>query len=73
MIVANLIEILKTLPPTTEVVICKNNKHEVFSPVERVGQGLFIPWEEPPFNSTIGEMRVAPKNRENCVFLISPE
>lgn len=68
-----LIEFLKTVPPTAEVVICKLNKYEIFAPVEKVGQGMFVPFEEPPFNGNIGEMRVARVGKENCVFLISPE
>jgi hypothetical protein len=68
--VAQLIAQLQTYPPFYEVVVSKNCNGDCFSPVEKVGDARFIPWDEPPFNSHIGEVVPTDSRNKNCVFIV---
>lgn len=68
--VAQMIAHLQTFPAYYEVVISKNMNGDCFSPVEKIGEAQFIPWTEPPFNNHMGELRVANKKHNNCVYLV---
>ncbi len=70
MTAGQLIELLKTYPPYYEVVAAKSIKDEVYSPVEKVESGRFLPWTESPFNSHLGEILPVAKKNQNCVCLI---
>lgn len=68
--VGNLINILQTLPPTMEVVVSKNKNGDCFSPLEKIGTGKFVPWNEPPFNGHIGELVFVNESNKNCVYIV---
>jgi len=68
--VANLISHLQTFPPTAEVVVAKNCKGDCFSPLEKIGSGRFIPWNDPPFCGHVGEIITVDKRNQNCVYII---
>jgi len=68
--VAKLIAHLQTFPAYYEVVLAKNSKGDCFSPAETIGESMFVPWKEVPFEGNVGELVITDKKKNNCVYLI---